>query len=72
MTKREVTTHAQLDTLPDRACIIDADMELHQRHGLLLDRTVESAWLGFLSPSLRASSEIRLPARVIFDPSDNA
>jgi hypothetical protein len=67
---RVVTTVAELDALADRTCIIDADMEFHQRHGSLLDRTVESAWLGFLSPTLRAASEIRLPARVLYEPKD--
>lgn len=67
---RVVTTVTELDALPDRTCIIDADMELHQRHGTLLDRTVESAWLGFLSPTLRSASEIRLPARVLYDPEE--
>src|SRR5690606_9494352 len=67
---RVVTTVDQLDALADRTCIIDADMEFHQRHGSLLDRTVESAWLGFLSPTLRAASEIRLPARVLYEPKD--
>src|SRR5690606_16427195 len=69
---RVVTTVAELDALADRTCIIDADMEFRQRHGTLLDfdRTVESAWLGFLSPTLRAASEIRLPARVLYEPQE--
>lgn len=67
---RVVTTVTELEALPDRTCIIDADMELHQRHGSLLDRTVESAWLGLLPPTLSASSEIRLPARVLYEPEE--
>ena len=67
---KTVNTAAELDALADRTCIIDADMEFHQRHGSLLDRTVESAWLGFLSPTLRAASEIRLPARVLYEPQE--
>ncbi len=68
---RVVATVAELDALPERTCIIDADMEFHQRHGSLLDRTVESAWLGFLSPTLRSASELRLPARVLYDPEED-
>lgn len=67
---RVVTTVTELDALPERTCIVDADMEFHQRHGSLLDRTVESAWLGFLSPTLRSASELRLPARVLYDPEE--
>lgn len=69
---RVVTTVTELDALPDRTCIIDADMEFHQRHGTLLDfdRTIESGWLGFLSPTLRSASEIRLPARVLYEPEE--
>jgi hypothetical protein len=67
---RIVTTVDELDALADRTCIIDADMEFHQRHGSLLGRTVESAWLGLLSPTLRAASEIRLPARVLYEPQE--
>lgn len=68
---REVTTVTELDALPYRTCIIDADMKFHQRHGSLLGRTVESAWLGFLSPTLRSASELRLPARVLYDPEED-
>lgn len=68
---RVVTTVTELDALAERTCIVDADMEFHQRHGSLLDRTIESAWLGFLSPTLRSAGELRLPARVLYDPEED-
>lgn len=67
-----ITTPEQLGALPNRTAIHDANRELWERNGTILDHLLEeghAAWVG-TTGGLCHSLEIDLPATVLYVPGE--